>query len=415
MAMKKIYYGWYLVAACILIYMAVIGTGSAAYGLYVKPVAAEFDLSRATMNTGMILFNVGMALTALVVGRLIDRFPLRPIMIVSGIVLGGCMALLGLSDNLMLDAFVIVLPLAAGTVGAGTLTVTVLLARWFTKQRGRVLALAAMGMSLSNLTVIPVIGHLIAQYGWRHALVLSGIGIAVVVCALAMIVRDRPNPDEVEPGKPSVAVAGAPALGVRLTVRDILTNPHFWLIGIGAGIGLAIMQTLGVSLVPLATDGGLTIVQATSLLSVMGITAVASKLTLAVVADYFDRSTLLASCFTLLAIANATLLIDHSYGVLLAICVLIGMASGTGAPLYYALVADRFGTISLGTVRGLMTPLTAALAAVFLRFGGEVFDRTGSYRVMFVSFAAAAVIAALLLLAPRIFPTKPELALTPAT
>ena len=200
--MKKIYYGWYLVAACILIYMAVIGTGSAAYGLYVKPVAAEFELSRATMNTGLVLFNVGMALTALVVGRLIDRFPLRPIMLVSGIVLGGCMALLGLSDNLMLDALVIVLPLAAGTVGAGTLTVTVLLARWFTKQRGRVLALAAMGMSLSNLTVIPVIGHMIGTYGWRQALVYSGIGIAVVICAIAMIVRDRPGPDEVEPGKP---------------------------------------------------------------------------------------------------------------------------------------------------------------------------------------------------------------------
>ncbi|RVT91215.1 MFS transporter [Sphingomonas crocodyli] len=413
--MQRIYYGWYLVAACILIYMAVIGTGSAAYGLYVKPVAAEFDLSRATMNTGMILFNVGMAVTALVVGRLIDRFPLRPIMIVSGTLLGGCMALLGLSNNLMLDAFVIVLPLAAGTVGAGTLTVTVLLARWFTKQRGRVLALAAMGMSLSNLTVIPLIGHMIAQYGWREALIFSGIGIAVVVSALAMIVRDRPGPDEVEPGRPSAAVGGAPALGVRLTVRDILTNPNFWLIGTGAGIGLAIMQTLGISLVPLATDGGLSMVQATSLLSVMGVTAVVSKLTLAVVADYFDRSTLLAGCFTLLAVANATLLIDHSYVALLAICVLIGAASGSGAPLYYALVADRFGMISLGTVRGLMTPLTAALAAIFLRFGGEVYDRTGSYRLMFVSFAIAAVFAAILLLAPRIFPTKPELALTPAT
>lgn len=404
--MPRVYYGWCIVAIAVIANMLVVGATYSAFGLFVLPVSAEYGLSRANMNTALILLNLAAAVVAPLLGRMLDRYRAQRIMMVCAVLLGLSLTVLGLSRSLWLSAAFMTLPLAAGINGAAGLTMNVLVARWFVAQRGRAMALSVLGLSLGSVVVTPLVGFLIETSGWRTALLAIGAAQACLLLLLATFVRERPGPDEVETGaRPSAAagVAGpTPAAATGpMAVGVILRLPQFWSIALSAALALGMAQALTVSIVPLALDGGLTMLQATSLVSTMGAAAIVSKLVLAVVADKVDRVVLLAGLFVLGAVLNAALLASESYALLFATSILMGVTIGTLAPLVYTLLADRFGAASFGTVRGLSAPISSLMGAIAVRFAGEVFDRTGGYDLMFVCFIAAQLVAASLMFSTR--------------
>src|SRR5689334_9685323 len=69
--------------------------------------------------------------------------------------------------------------------------------------------------------------------------------------------------------------------------------------------------------------------QATSLVSVLGGTAIAGGLCVSFIADRVDRVRLLAGLFVLEALVNAALAIDTSYPTFVAAAAMLGICSGT--------------------------------------------------------------------------------------
>lgn len=399
---RSVYYGWYIVAIALLANMLVTGATYNSFGLFVLPVSSEYQLSRANMNTAMILLNVGVALVSPILGRMLDRFPAQWIMWGCAGLLGSSFAALGVSRSIGVSAVVLALPLAIGIQGAGSLTVTVLIARWFTAQRGRAMAISVIGMSLGSVLTVAAVGSLMERYGWRTALLLTGAIIAVVLAAMACFVRERPGPDDHE------GAAGArtslPA-GVPMSVREILKMTQFWTIALGTGLALAVAQALVITLVPFVREAGMTMGETTRIVSFMGGAAIVSKLALTVVADKVDRVSLLAAMFVLGAILNVVLLVSEGYVMFAVSAAMLGTSVGAISPLMYALLADRFGAVSFGTVRGLTIPVAGILSAAALRVAGEIFDRTGAYDLLFASFVAVQVVAVGVIFATRF--TKP--------
>lgn len=198
--MGRVYYGWCIVAIAVLANMLVVGSTYSAFGLFVLPVSAEYQLSRANMNTALILLNLAAAVVAPLLGRLLDRFPAKRIMMVCAVLLALSFTVLGLSRSLWLSAAFMTLPLAAGINGAAGLTMNVLVARWFVAQRGRAMALSVLGLSLGSVVVTPLVGFLIETQGWRTALLMMGAAHGLLLMLLATFVRERPGPGEVESG-----------------------------------------------------------------------------------------------------------------------------------------------------------------------------------------------------------------------
>jgi predicted MFS family arabinose efflux permease len=287
---------------------------------------------------------------------------------------------------------------------------SVLLARWFTIQRGRAMMLAFVGSSLGSVIVVPVIGWLIEQYDWRTALLAMGTVDTVVLLILALIVRERPRADEREKAV-SLGQSGSQGnlsgQGIREEagspepVGTLLRMPQFWCIGLSCALALAILQTVIVTLVPLAIETGLTPMQAAGLISVTGGAAITSKLLLSIVADRFDRIYLLAVLTGLGLIVNLLLIVEADYFVFIACAVMLGIASSAMSPIFFALLADRFGLASFGTVRGLMAVLISGFGAIAVRGAGEVYDRAGSYDPVFYSFMVIGVLSVFLMLATR--------------
>lgn len=399
------YYGWNIVIYSGLIYSVILGSTYSAFGLFIVPVSADLHLSRADMNMGVIVLNAGAALLAPLAGWVLDRVPTRRVMIVSALLAGMSFASLSFSRSTWLSLIVLALPLAIAIQGAGILTCSVLLARWFTVRRARAMLLAFTGASLGGIFLVPAIGWLLGREGWRTTLLIMGIAITALVLLMALLIRERPRPGELEgatereASRPETATATLPK--APKTILSLLAMPQFWTIGVGCGLGMAIVQADLLTIVPLAMDGGLSALQAAGLISLTSAAAVVTKLSLAIVADRLDRIVLMTGLIAIAIVVNLLLLIGSAYWVLVACSLLIGLGSSALSPILQAILADRFGASSFGTVRGLMMPLSAILGMVAIRIAGDVFDRFHGYHYLFVGFAVAGVLAAALMLATR--------------
>ena len=84
------------------------------------------------------------------------------------------------------------------------------------------------------------------------------------------------------------------------------------------------------------------------------------------------------------------------YWMMVAGCLLLGIANGGLLPLLSYLLARSFGPANLGRVSGLVTlatlPLNLAAPPVF----GLIFDRTGSYDLALIGFICLSLLATLL-------------------
>ncbi len=411
----RIYHGWYMVAVSALVYMLLLGSTYSAFGLFVLPVSAEFKLSRADINTALILVSMGSAVMSPFLGRLLDRFSSKRIMMISAVVFGLSLVGLGLSHSLWVNAAVLVVPLAAAFEGAGALTLSVFLARWFVAQRGRAMALAYIGASAGGIAVTPAIGLLIEHNGWRSALVTTGLVVGALLVMLAATLRDRPGPDDIEVKPAGPPVTAREPVGAPDKVRDIMARPQFWFVALGVALGTAVAQAITISIVPLALEGGLTMIQATTLVSVTATSAILGKLLLAWQGDRVDSATLLTGMFGLGALVNAALLYSESFPTLVGCAAVVGLTTGAISPTFYALLADRFGVPSFGTVRGLMAPIGSVLGIAGVRLAGEVYDRTGGYDALFAAFIGVELVAAVMLLATRFSPRAATVPLEAAT
>lgn len=389
------YYGWIIVLVTVLYYTIIIGATYSSFSVFVLPVSADMGLSRAEINTTVILLSAGSAMLAPFIGRVLDRLPARPIMIASSVLIGASLVGLSVSKSPWLSAVIIGLPLTIGYVGAGSMTMSVLIARWFVAQRGRAMALSSMGTSFATIAIPPVVGLLVNLYDWRVALGLIGLVVTALLVALAFLIRERPGPCDVEGGRiATVSIAAhSGSLGPEspASVRELLCMPLFWTLGLGVAVMLGVLQALSISIVPLAVERGVTALQATSLISLFGAGAFCGISALATVADKVDRLLLLTGLSCVLVILNGLLFVSEGYLSLATWAFLVGVASGPVAPVFFALLADCFGAASFGTVRGLMTPVMAVVGMAAIRFAGEIFDRTGGYELMIFAFAGALV------------------------
>ena len=400
--MSRIYYGWYMVAIAVVAQMLLYGLVFACFGLFVLPVSSDFGLSRAEVNSALVLLTIGAGLTAPLVGTLLDKLSLRWVLVASLAFLCACLALVALSPSLWLGAFIMFLPLPFAVQAAGVLSMNVLVVRWFKLFRSRAIALGMLGLSLGGIVVPPLVAASIESQGWRHTLLLASAILFIILVPLFLFVRDRPGEADVESADADRMVDVQPVTHASQTdMRAILAAPAFWVIAISAGLAIAVMQGVQVSLVPMAVATGLSTVQSAGLLSAFGVGVLAGMVLAAFLGDKIDRVMLLCGLFMLLALMTAALLLTQSYAGLIAISAGVGLTGAT-MPIYQALAADLFGAGSFGKVRGLLTPIMALLGAISVRFGGEIYDRTGGYEIMLYTFVAVSIISAVLIHAVRL-------------
>lgn len=395
MRRQGVYYGWWVLGVAFSGEMLAVGSTNYGYGLFVKPLTAEFGIDRALANSGLMLFIVGMGVAAAPMGRLLDRYPARVVMSLGAWLMGAGMAGIALSHSLLGMALFLLLPVSLGAAAIGPLGANTMAARWFERRRGVALGIVAIGTSVGGTLMVPLIGFEIQRYGWRTALLIQAALIAGVIGGLAWcVVRSRPQDLGLQPVAASASGLSAPFDQEVWTARRALRHRDFWCINVAVALTLAILQSMLVSLVPYATDRGFGLAQAQWMVSCMAACSIVGKLSFGAMSDRFDKRCLLLVAIGAVMVEQLTLLLAPSYRTLLLIGGMAGFASGAVLPVWASLIAERFGARSFSSVMGLMNVLNVSAIGIAIPFIGAVYDRTGNYALAFQLFLCVALAAA---------------------
>jgi len=386
---SPVYYGWYVLAASAVSEMLVQGATSYASGLFVLPLQAEFHVSRAIASLPVLILFAGVMLMAPLVGRTLDSKPVRLVMPAGAILLAASFAGIAVSNSLALMAIILFLPAAAAFMAAGPLNTSTLAARWFYRRRGLAQGLAAVATSGGGFTVIPLLSIAIQRHGWRPALFYEGMIEGVIIVLLALLVlRDRPSDLGLQDHPENQGRPANISTRERLRSSDILLSKAFWIPCLTLAAISGTSQAMVVSLVPYGVQLGMTPVAAALPISVFAIVAALTKVAAGLLADRVNQRALLIVAALAMTFCWLSLALFALPAVLFVAAGMGGVALGCALPTAAGLVASNFGSARFGQVMGWGYALTAGLLLSAVIFAGTMFDRTKSYHISFVAFAA---------------------------
>jgi MFS family permease len=177
-----------------------------------KDIAAEVDGARSIPALASALAWLGSGVGGILMGRIADRVGTRWTVIFGSLMIG-----LGLAISTLGPPWPLWIGhgLFIGLIGLGGINAPmyIYVSRWFDRRRGSALALISSGSYLAGAMWPPVFERVIANFGWRQAMLWYAIAEIVVIVPLALIYFRHP-PEVVYPvTTPGIATDKARVLG----------------------------------------------------------------------------------------------------------------------------------------------------------------------------------------------------------
>jgi MFS family permease len=159
-------------------------------------IAEEMELSRFMVTLTIPGFMLISAITMPVVGKLLDTYSIRSVLISGSFVYGFSLISLYFVNSYLAFILIFVLPIALGASLMGNLSVSKLVSRWFREHTGRALGIAALGVSFSGLVMPNLTNYLLNDLGlsWREAYLYYGVFTLIINAPLfKFLVIDNPE------------------------------------------------------------------------------------------------------------------------------------------------------------------------------------------------------------------------------
>ena len=187
----KLFYGWVIVGAGIVITCLGMGT-MMSLGIFLQPMSAATGWSRTSISTAALLNFLCMGPASFLWGALSDRFGTRAVVLSGGALLG--LGLVAASQAATVGQFQILFGMIIG-VAAGSFyaPLTATATRWFTRHRSLAVALISAGFAIGSMTISPLARWLIDDYGWRTAMLTLGALSWLLIIPAALLVRKPPR------------------------------------------------------------------------------------------------------------------------------------------------------------------------------------------------------------------------------
>jgi len=394
------------VAAFITQFVAV-GMQNYIVGPFLTPMTEEFGWSRAEFTAARSIGQMIMAFTGFAIGTYIDRFGGRPFIIVGTLLLSVSVYSLGSVQTLSQWLIVNGVTLTAGAAMIGNLVVNVTLGKWFVEKRGKAVALAAMGVSLSGILLPPAATWLVDTFGWRDAWHFLGVAVAFIAMPTAAIVRRAPEDYALHPdgmtAEQMAAGHGARAqadFDGSMTRSQAMRTTRFYLLVLAFGLFQISITVMLLQTIPFMTDAGFSRLTAASMLSLASLPAFVSKPAWGLLIDRY-RARLLAAlgaAITGLSVMMIVLAVGARNPLLAYLgFLLMGVGWGGLIPLQEVIWASFFGRRYLGSVRSMAMPFSFALSALGPIAVAYYYDLAGNYDLALLAIGACNLASAFML------------------
>jgi MFS family permease len=384
---RQRYYPWVVIGIAFLTVAVAFGARNA-FAVFLVAVIEEFHWSRALASGALMLGSVMWTLVAPVIGVLLDRFGPRIVLPGGAIIMALGFMITGQAHSAV--EYYIGMGVFMG-VGFAALPMTsqaTFLSNWFVRKRGMAIGVAASGIGLGILLVVPWTQWVIAVYGWRVAFfVLAGV-LALIVAPVNFFFQcQRPEEMNLKPdfGRTSPKTATG---RMQLpsddgpTLKEALRNWRFWAFAAGVLAGAIPLHMVLIHQVAAVSDAGFSKELAAWALGLIGLFTAPAMILMGLLADRIGRQLAYALGSAALMIGILLLMtIDHASGswAFYAFPPFIAVGFSSRQSLYPTIAADLFHGKSFGAIIGALALFIGTGAGIGPWFGGLIFDWTGSY------------------------------------
>jgi MFS family permease len=416
------FYGWLIVAgavACLGLNYSVFYS----FSVFYVALLEDFGWSRAEAAGIQSVFFIVCGAGSLVAGALADRFGPGRVVACGGTLLACGLLVCSVLTQLwqFYICYGIVVALAVATAG-WTPCVTIL-NRWFSTRLGLALGIASGGIGFGIMVIVPVLQVIINNFGWRTAYAsLAGIVFFGLIPVGLLVLRGRPedlgqqldgasqsHAPRLTGGKPRVRktmeVVDKEWVAREWTLTSALKTARCWLLSGVKLLGGIAHQMVFVHQVVFLVDGGYDRTFAASIVGLIGMLSMGTKVFWGWCADTIGRElTYALGCATMVAAIGLLGLtrVAPFPGLIYLYAIMFALGYGVSAPLWPVITADLFAGRNLGSIFGFVTAFSGVGNAIGAWLGGYVYDITGSYAWAFgvAAIGKAASAAALYLVAP---------------
>ena len=405
------FYGWVILTVSALTRF-ISGPGQTfLISVFIDPVISDLGWSRTLVSSLYTAGSLTAGVAVIFVGRLLDRYGARIMLLVIGILFG--LAALWMSTVnhpvKLYFGFAALRTLGQGSLG---LIASTLIALWFVRLRGRAMAIGSIGIAIAIAT-FPIMAHaLISNIGWRNTWVVLALAIWIVMIPIVLLVRRSPESVGLLPDGKLVPQLKEQVVGARASIvqevdfslSEALHTRTFWLLLFATSALPLIGTGLTFHQISFLTSKGIQPGVATAVFSIIGPSQLLGTFIAGLMADRFPNRYLLVVGQVLLGMVMLwTFLITSSwqaftYGAIL------GLSMGFIMNITAVIWPNYYGRLHLGSIRGVSMSSTVAFAALGPLPFGLLYDITGDYSLAILGLLALPVlcaVAALLALPPK--------------
>lgn len=374
---------WVLLGAALILALSMgIRHG---FGLFLAPMSAEFGWGREVFAFAIALQNLLWGLSQPFAGALADRYGAARVMVVGGVLYALGLVLMASADSVWSLSLSAGLLIGLGLSGTTFSVVLGVVGRAVpAEKRSMAMGIAAAAGSFGQFAMLPGTLGLLSWLGWSLALVALGALAALIVPLVAML-KDKPLP----------VLGNDQTLGAAL--REAAAHKGFWLLALGFFVCGFQVVFIGVHLPAYLVDQHLPATVGTTVLALVGLFNIFGTYFAGWLGGRMSKPRLLVGLYLARAVVlvwfisvPVTLFTAYTFGVLMGILWL------STVPLTNGTVATLFGVRNLSMLGGIVFLFHQLGAFLGGWMGGYLYDRTGSYDLVWqISIALSLVAAAL--------------------
>ena len=378
------------------------------FGLWLQPITQAQGWTRGTFSFALAVQNLSWGVFGIFAGMVADKFGAFRVIAVGAVLYA--LGLVGMALSPTGFVFTLTAGLLIGAAQAGTTYAVIygVIGRNIAaNRRSWAMGVAAAAGSFGQFLMVPTEGFLIQTLGWQQALLTLAAAVLLIV-PLALGLREREF---------SASTNAERSQSIGQAFREALKYPSFQLLMAGYFVCGFQVVFIGVHLPSFLKDKGLSPQVAGYALALIGLFNVFGTYIAGSLGQKMAKRKILATIyFSRAVVITVFLMLPISPATVYTFAAVMGFLWLSTVPPTNALVAQIFGIQHLSMLGGFVffSHQIGSFLGVWL--GGYLYDRTGSYSVVWLIAIALGVVAGLVNLPVREEPIArqgpdPELAL----
>ena len=363
------------------------------FGLWMQPMTQDMGWGREDFATAIGIQNISWGLIGIFLGMLADRFGAFRVMVFSGLLYA--LGLWGMANAASPAWLALTLGAMVGAAQAGTTFAIVfgIIGRNIpADKRSWAMGVVSAAGSFGQFLLVPTSSYMIEHIGWHQALLVLAAGMLMVV-PLTLGLRE-----------PAFAGGQAPKRqqSILQALREAFGYRSFQLLMAGYIVCGFQVVFIGVHMPSYLKDQGMNPQVAGTALALIGLFNILGTYAAGVLGQHFQKNLLLSFNYTMRGVfISLFIFLPLSPMSVYLFAAAMGLLWLSTVPVTSAIVAQMFGVAHFSMLSGFvfMSHQLGSYLGVWL--GGWVFDRTGSYDLVWYLTIALSVFATLINLPVR--------------